>query len=60
MVHTIEFFQNFDFGKEWVEIPCSDIYWNEGKSIFDIFQEDKINQNQIILMEKKRKYMFCF
>lgn len=27
-----------DFGKEWLGIPCSEVYWNDIKPIFDMIQ----------------------
>lgn len=30
-----------DFGKEWYGIPCSDLYWNDIKPVFDMLKHEK-------------------
>ncbi len=44
-----------DFGKEWFEMPCSDLYWKEVQPIFDelkIAKEQGIKWTEVVDKEK--------
>lgn len=36
--------KSLDFGQKWFNMPCSEIYWNEIKPIFDYLKEQKDNK----------------
>ncbi len=33
--------RSLDFGKKWYEVPCSSMYWEEVKSVFDFLESEK-------------------
>lgn len=47
-----------DFGKEWFDIPCSDIYWNSVSPIFDVLKNEKSNGKKWSELTEKDKTVY--
>ena len=47
---------NIDFGKKWLDIPCSSIYFEEIKPVFDMLEREKIESNGTKLWKQLGNY----
>lgn len=47
-----------DFGSEWYNVPCSEIYWNDVKSIFNILNQWKSEKKKWVDLDNKEKDVY--
>lgn len=47
-----------DFGKEWFEIPCSEVYWESVRPIFNMLNDEKDNGTKWSEIEEKNQRVY--